>query len=79
MKDTATFTSLVNRERDVPAARPGCQAFRCRPREEGGPERDEVAKARLFSRILLAEQEIENGEVDEYDVFASKLREEYGL
>ena len=40
---------------------------------------DEVAKARLFSRILLAEQEIENGEVDEYDVFASKLREEYGL
>lgn len=79
MKDTATFTALVNRERDVTVTRNGYEAFHCLSAEEWAARRDEVAKARLYSRILLAEQEIENGEVDEYDVFASKLREEYGL
>lgn len=79
MKDTATFTALVNRERDVTVTRNGYEAFHCLSAEEWAAQRDEVAKAHLFSRILLAEQEIENGEVDEYDVFASKLREEYGL
>lgn len=79
MKDTAAFTSLVERERSVTVTRNGYEAFHCLSSEEWAAQRDEVAKARLFSRILLAEQEIENGEVDEYDVFASKLREEYGL
>ena len=79
MKDTAAFTALVNREHDVTVTRNGYEVFHCLSTEEWAAQRDEVAKARLFSRILLAENEIEHGEVDDYDVFASKLRAEYGL
>ena len=37
------------------------------------------AKAKLLSRILLAEREIETGDYDDYDAFVAEVRAEYGL
>lgn len=42
-------------------------------------QRDEIAKAKLLSRILLAEREIETGDYDDYDTFVAEVRAEYGL
>ncbi len=79
MKDTAAFTSLVERERSVTVTRNGYEAFHCLSSEEWAAQRDEVAKAKLFSRILLAEQEIERGEYTDFDEFAATLKAAYGL
>ncbi len=40
---------------------------------------DEVARAKLLSRMLLAERELESGGYQDYDEFAAALRGEYGL
>lgn len=79
MKDTAAFSALVDRERDVTVTRNGYEAFHCLSAAEWAAQRDEVAKARLFSRILLAEREIEHGDYDDFDSFVSSLKAEYGV
>ena len=79
MKDTAAFTALVERERDVTVTRNGYEVFHCLSAEEWAAQRDEVAKARLLSRIMLAEEEISRGEYDDYDSFSAAVKAEYGL
>lgn len=79
MKDTAAFSALVERERDVTVTRNGYEAFHCLSAEEWASQRGEVAKAKLLSRIMLAEQEIANGEYEDYDTFAARIKAEYDL
>ncbi|MBS6608586.1 MAG: type II toxin-antitoxin system Phd/YefM family antitoxin [Collinsella sp.] len=79
MKDTAAFSALIERERDVTVTRNGYEAFHCLSAEEWASQRDEVAKAKLLSRIMLAEQEIANGEYEDYDTFAARIKAEYDL
>lgn len=79
MKDTAAFAALVEREREVVVTRNGYEAFYCLSAEEWAAQRDEVIKARLLSRIMLAEDEISRGECDDYREFSASLRASYGL
>ena len=41
--------------------------------------RDEMARARLLSRAMRSEQELEAGAYCDYDDFVAGVREEYGL
>lgn len=79
MKDTAAFSALVERERDVTVTRNGYEALHCLPAEKWVSQRDEVAKAKLLSRTTLAEQEIANGEYEDYDTFAARIKAAYDL
>lgn len=79
MKDTAEFTALVNREHDVTVTKNGYDAFHCLSDEQYRLVQDEVAKARLLSRILLAEREIETGAYSSFKDFAAEMRQEHDL
>lgn len=79
MKDTAAFSALVERERDASVTRNGYEAFHCLSAEERASQRDDVAKAKLLSRIMLAEQEIANGEYEDYDTFTARIKAAYDL
>lgn len=79
MKSTAEFTALVEREREVTVTKNGYSAIHCLSDDQYRLMKEEVAKARLLSRMMLAERELESGSYDDYDAFASALREEYGL
>lgn len=79
MKSTAEFTALVEREREVTVTKNGYSALHCLSDEQYRLMKEEVAKARLLSRMMLAERELESGSYDDYDTFASALREEHGL
>lgn len=79
LKDTAKFASLVERERDVAVTKNGYSAFHCLSEDEYRLMQDEVAKAKLLSRILRAEQEIENHDYTNYTEFVASIRDQYGL
>lgn len=79
MKSTAEFTALVEREREVTVTKNGYSAIHCLSDEQYRLMKEEVAKARLLSRMMLAERELESGSYDDYGTFASALRKEYGL
>ena len=79
MKDTSAFADLVERERNVTVTKNGYDVFHCLSSNEWAIQRDEIAKAKLLSRILLAEREIETGDYDDYDAFVAEVRAEYGL
>ena len=79
MKDAAAFSALVEREHDATVARNGYKAFHCPSTEEWVSQRDEAAKAKLLSRIMIAEREIANGEYEDYDTFAARIKAAYGL
>ncbi len=79
MKSTADFTALVERERDVTVTKNGYAAIHCLSNEEYALIQDELAKAKLLSRILLAENEIADSEYRDYYDFAESIRDEYGL
>ena len=55
MKNTAAFTALVERERDVTVTRNGYSAMHCLSEEEYQAQQDEVARARLLSYMMRAE------------------------
>lgn len=79
MKDTATFTSLVENQREVTVTKNGYDVIHCLSNEQYQLVQDKVAKAELLSRIMLAEKEFENGDYEDYDSFASSIRDKYGL
>lgn len=79
LKSTAEFTALVERERDVTVTKNGYSAFHCLSEEQYQLMQDEVAKARLLSRMMLAEKEIAAGAWTDYDDFRDEIREKYGL
>ncbi len=79
MKSTADFTALVERERDVTVTKNGYAAMHCLSNEEYTLIQDELAKAKLLSRILLAENEIADSAFTDYRDFAASIRSEYDL
>ena len=44
-----------------------------------GDGAEEIAKAKLLSRMMLAEDEISQGDYSDYDSFATAIRDKYGL
>ena len=79
MKSTAKFAERVRQEKEVLVTRNGVDVMTCVSPEQRRAELDEIAKAKLLSRILMAEGEYERGEYQDYDEFAKGLRERYGL
>lgn len=79
MKNTAEFSALVERERDVTVTKNGYELMHCLSDEQYRLIQDEVARAKLLSRIMLAEQELDTGSYSDYKEFASSLRDKYGL
>jgi PHD/YefM family antitoxin component YafN of YafNO toxin-antitoxin module len=79
MKDTAKFAALVESEREVTVTKNGYSAIHCLSEDEWRVQQEEVAKARLLSRILLAEQEEAAGDFVEFDAFTAQVRDQYGL
>lgn len=79
MKNTASFTELVQSEREVTVTKNGYDTIHCLSNEEYALLQEEALKARLLSRILLAESEIEEGKYIDADEFTASLRQEYDL
>lgn len=79
MKSTASFVELVERESEVTVTKNGREAIHCMSEGRYRAMREEAAKARLLSRMLLAKNEEESGDYANYDDFTARLREEYGL
>lgn len=79
LKNTADFVSLVERENDVTVTKNGYSVVHCLSEDEYRLLQEERAKARLLSRMMLAEEEIAHGEAVDFDDFAASVRAEYGL
>ena len=79
MKSTADFVNLVEREGSVTVTKNGYSAIHCLRDSEYKLLQEEQAKARLLSRMILAEREIAAGDAVDYDEFAAALKAEYGL
>ncbi len=79
MKNTAAFTSLVENQREVTVTKNGYDVIHCMSNEEYQLLKDKVAKAELLSRIMLAEREFDDGDYEDYDSFATNIRNKYDL
>ena len=67
MKNTAPFTDRVRREREVLAIRNGVEVMTCVSADQRKAELEEISKAKLLSRILMAEGAYTRGEYKSYD------------
>lgn len=79
MKNTADFVGMVERESDVTVTKNGYSVIHCLSEAEYQLLQEERAKARLLSRMMLAEEEIANGNSLDFDEFSASIRREYGL
>lgn len=77
MKDTASFASLVERERDVTVTRNGYNVMHCLNDEEYEARCEKVAEAKLLSRIILAETEIATSDYGDLSTFSASIRRRY--
>ena len=78
MKDTAAFTTLVESERDVTVTKNGYEAMHCISSDPYGLMQEEIAKAKLLS-LMMAEDEISQGDYSDYESFAASIRDKYDL
>ena len=79
IKSTSNFIGLVEGKKDVTVTNNGCNAMHCLSNSEYEMLQQQCAKAKLLSRMLLAEQEIANNKVVDYDEFAKSIKAEYDL
>ena len=79
IKDTAAFTALVESERDVTVTKNGYEAMHCISNDQYRLMQEEIAKAKLLSRMMLAEDEISQGDYSGYESFAASIRDKYDL
>lgn len=79
MKDTAAFAKLVEEEREVTVTRNGYDVIYCTSAEQHRLEQEQIAKAKILSRMMLAEDEIVSGDYEDFDTFAAGVRDRYGL
>lgn len=79
MKNTASFTELVQKERDVTVTKNGYNSFHCLSNEEYLQLQEEAVKAKLLSRLMLAESEIAAGKYEDFDEFVLSVKAEHGL
>ncbi len=79
LKNAADFVCLDERESDEAVAENSYGAIRC-PSEAGyRAVREERAKAQLLSRVMLAEEELAQGESLDLNDFTASVRAEHGL
>ena len=79
LKNTAQFTEKVLTEKEVLVTKNGIEVMTCISPARRKAELEELAKAKLLSRILLAEDEIEHKNYVDFDEFNNTLKEAYGL
>lgn len=79
MEDVAAFTELVESERDVTVTNGGRVVMHCVNSDQYRVMQDKIAKAKLLSRMMLAEDEILQGDHNDYDSFAASTRSKYDL
>ena len=79
MKDTAAFAALVDSERDVTVTNNGRVVMHCISSDQYRVIQDEIARAKLLSRTMLAEDEISQGDYSDYESFAASIRDKYDL
>lgn len=79
MKDTATFAALVDSERNVTVTNNGRVVMHCISSDQYRVIQDEIARAKLLSRTMLAEDEISQGDYSDYESFAASIRDKYDL
>ena len=79
VKDTAAFVDLVEREGEVIVTRNGYDVMHCISSAQHRINEEAIAKGRLLSRMMLAEDQIVSGDVADFDAFAAQMRERYGL
>ncbi len=79
MKDTAAFAALVDSERNVTVTNNGRVVMHCISSDQYRVIQDEIARAKLLSRTMLAEDEISQGDYSDYESFAASIRDKYDL
>lgn len=79
MKNTSDFAKLVKENVVVTITKNGYSEYYCISKQKREAELEEIAKAKLLSRIMLAEEEINNINYEDYDTFSAKIKEEYGI
>lgn len=79
MKDTARFTELVRAEQDVTVTKNGYDEMHCLSTAAYDALREEAAKAKLLSRMMLAEDEIEQDSYENFAGFLESVRRDYDL
>ena len=79
MKDTAALIALVETERDVTVIKNGRVVMHCVSGDQYRVMQDKIAKAKLLSRMMLTEDEILQGDHNDYDSFAASIRNKYDL
>lgn len=79
MKDADTFTALVESERDVTVTKNGHETMHCVSSDQYRVMQDKIARAKLLSRMMLAEDEISQGDYSDYESFATSIRDKYDL
>ena len=55
------------------------EAMHCISSDQYRLMQEEIAKAKLLSRMMLAEDEISQGDYSDYDSFATAMRDKYDL
>ncbi len=79
MKDAAAFAALVESECDVAVTNNGHVVMHCISSDQYRVMQDEIAKAKLLSRMMLAEDEISQGDYSDYGSFATSMRNKNDL
>ena len=80
LKDTAKFAALVEAsDEPVTVTRNGREVFVVMSAADYAAMGDEVARAKLLARILMAEDELAAGDYVDGASFTASIRERYGL
>lgn len=79
MKDTTAFTAFVESERNVTVTKNGRVVMHCISGDQYRVIQDEITKGKLLARMMLAEDEISQGDHSDYDSFAVLMRNKYCL
>lgn len=80
MKDTAAFTRKIEKaDGPVTVTKNGYDAFVVMKTDEYEAMQQELAKARLLSRIAQAEGEYAAGKHTDGEEFVASIKEKYGL
>lgn len=79
MKDIAAFAALVESERDVTVTNNGRVVMHCVSSDQYRVMQYEIAKGRLLARMMLAEDEISQGDHSDYGSFATSIRDKFDL
>ncbi len=69
IKNTSAFVKLVEQEGEVIVTKNGYDVMHCISSDQQRINEEAIAKSRLLSRILLAEEQIASGNYSHFDTF----------